>query len=342
MGMQIRSWAAAALAVAFTVVGAGTAAAEEPAPPLPVGKTFLDGFAHEFGDPNGSALGTNDWDCVPSEEHPDPVVLVHGTVLNRHNNWSYLGPLLANEDYCVFALTYGNHADLPWPLSSVGGLLPMEDSAQQLSEFVDEVLAATGAEKVDLVGHSQGTLMPVWYVKFLGGNEKVDDYISLGPVYEGSHAFLLAASFELFEHVGVRQDVENLVHFLGCGACPQVLAGSDWIHTIQEAGVYADEVTYTNIMTRYEEIVLPYTSGHREAPNATNIVLQDHCANDFVEHAGIVNDPNAAWFVLDALDPGSAGLLECVFVPPILGWSPDPTISNPAVDEAAVASRPGA
>ncbi|WP_418345503.1 hypothetical protein [Rhodococcus pyridinivorans] len=60
----------------------------------------------------------------------------------------------------------------------------MEASAQQLSDFVDEVLASTGAEKVD-------------------------DYISPGPVYEGSHAFLLAASFELFEHVGVRQDVEN-------------------------------------------------------------------------------------------------------------------------------------
>lgn len=333
--MRMRALTAAVLAAAFALVGTGPAQAEEPVPPLPVGKTFLDGLAHELGNPGGHAPGTNDWDCTPSEEHPEPVVLVHGTVLNRQDNWSYLAPLLANEGYCVFALTYGNHADLPWPLSAVGGLLPMEESAQQLADFVDEVLAATGAEKVDLIGHSQGTLMPVWYVKFLGGNEKVDDYISLGPVYEGSHAFLLAASFQLFEQVGARQDIENLVHALGCGACPQVLAGSDWIRTIQEAGVYADEVTYTNIMTRYEEIVLPYTSGYREAPNATNIVLQDHCANDFVEHAGIVNDPNAAWFVLDALSPGSVGPLECVFVPPITGWSPDPTMS-PTSEEARV------
>ncbi|MGW0019295.1 esterase/lipase family protein [Rhodococcus sp. NPDC003382] len=338
--MRLRALTAATFAAIFALFGTGTAQAEEPAPPLPVGKTFLDGLASELGSPGGNAPGTNDWSCVPSEEHPDPVILVHGTVLNRQDNWSYLAPLLANEGYCVFALTYGNHADLPWPLGAVGGLLPMEESAQQLSDFVDEVLAATGAEKVDLIGHSQGTLMPVWYVKFLGGNEKVDDYISLGPVYEGSHAFLIAASFELFEQVGARQDMENLVHALGCGACPQVLAGSDWIHTIQEAGVYADEVTYTNIMSRYEEIVLPYTSGYREAPNATNIVLQDHCGNDFVEHAGIVNDPNAAWFVLKALDPEDPRPLNCVFVPPILGWSPDPTL-GPAPETEAVAARAG-
>lgn len=324
--MRLRALVTIALAATLALSASGTATAEESPPPLPVGRTFLDGLANELGSPNGHALGTNDWECSPTDEHPDPVVLVHGTVLNRQDNWSYLAPLLANEGYCVFALTYGNHPNLPWPLNAVGGLLPMEQSAQQLASFVDAVLAATGAEKVDLIGHSQGTLMPSWYVKFLGGNEKVDDYVSLGPVFEGSHAFLLAASFQLFEQVGARKDMENLVHALGCGACPQVLAGSDWIDTIQESGVYADEVTYTNIMTRYEEIVLPYTSGYREAPNATNIVLQDHCANDFVEHAGIVNDPNAAWFALKALDPDDPRPLQCVFVPPILGWSPDPTM----------------
>ncbi len=59
-------------------------------------------------------------------------------------------------------------------MSAFGALSPLEQSAQELSVFVDEVLAATGASKVDIVGHSQGTLMPNYYVKFLGGAAKVD------------------------------------------------------------------------------------------------------------------------------------------------------------------------
>ena len=61
--------------------------------------------------------------------------------------------------YCVFALNYGD----------VFGIAPMEDSAGQLATFVDGVLAATGAAKVDIVGHSEGGLMPRWYLRFLGG-----------------------------------------------------------------------------------------------------------------------------------------------------------------------------
>ena len=325
--MPFRKLMSAACAAAATVVAAATlvttpiAAAQPGAPNFPVGQTFLDGIGHELGRPGGEAAGTNDWTCRPSAEHPEPVILVHGTALNRQANWSYLAPMLANEGYCVFALTYGNYPDLPWPLSAVGGLLPMEQSAQQLSEFVDRVLGATGAEKVNLIGHSQGTIMPTYYVKFLGGDAKVNNYISLAPLWQGSEAFLLAATFDLFGQVGVRGQMEDLVRAMGCGACPQVLAGSDWFDMIQDSGVYADSVRYTNILTRYDEIVLPYTSGYREAPNATNIVLQDVCAEDFVEHAGIVNDPNAGALILNALDPANAKPVQCRFVPPITGWS---------------------
>lgn len=69
----------------------------------------------------------------------------------------------------MFSLTYGQYKNIPL----LAGLDKMENSAAQLSAFVDKVLSATNATKVDLVGHSQGSLMPRYYLKFLGGQAKV-------------------------------------------------------------------------------------------------------------------------------------------------------------------------
>ena len=155
---------AVAVAIAFLVVVPSTAVARDVAPtaggPHPVPASFVDGLRAEVQNPLGEHPATNDWDCELTEERPRPVILVHGTFLNRQDNWAYLAPTLANEGYCVYALTYGAHPEAPWPLSALGGVRPMEESAVELAEFVDRVRDATGADKVDLVGHSQGTLMP--------------------------------------------------------------------------------------------------------------------------------------------------------------------------------------
>src|SRR5699024_9633575 len=145
-----------------------------PAEPLPVPSTFFAGIGPELVDPGGSLPGVNDWGCVPSAEHPNPVILVHGTGGGAQTNWGAMAPRIKNAGYCVYALTYGQIPGAPWPVSAIGGMAPMQDSAQQLSDFVDRVLDATGAEQVDFVGHSQGTLMPNYYVKFLGGAQYVD------------------------------------------------------------------------------------------------------------------------------------------------------------------------
>src|ERR1700716_3468272 len=91
--------------------------------------------------------GANDFSCRPSAAHPDPVVLVHGLGATMSEDWGYLSPLIAARGYCVFALTYGINPTFPY----FGGVTPIEQSGQELNGFVKQVLAATGASKVDLV-----------------------------------------------------------------------------------------------------------------------------------------------------------------------------------------------
>lgn len=63
------------------------------------------------------------------------------------------------------------------------------------------------------------------------------------------------------------------------------------------------DIAYTNIMTRLDELVVPYTSGELRAENATNIDVQDGCSLDYSEHTGIARSRRAVQFVLNALDP---------------------------------------
>ncbi len=284
----------------------------------PVSYNFLAGIPMELGNPGGSAPGADDWSCRPSREHPNPVVLVHGTGGNRQDNWGTYAPLLANEGYCVFALTYGAFDDLPWPISAIGGMKPIEESAAQLRDFVDRVLQATGAQKVDLIGHSQGTLMPAYYVQRLGGADKVDKYVSLAPLWNGTNAAGAAGLIDTVRGLGAGSLVDDGLAAL-CAACPQMVTGSDFMTDLRAGGLAAPQITYTNIMTRYDELVVPFTSGHLDVPNATNIVVQDGCASDYGEHAAIAAEPVAAAHVLNALDPEHPRPVPCQFVAPITG-----------------------
>ncbi|MBT2263634.1 alpha/beta fold hydrolase [Rhodococcus erythropolis] len=289
-----------ALALAGAVAATATplASANEP---LPVPFGFFSGIALEATNPGGSAPGTNDFSCRPSDAHPDPVVLVHGTAANRQTNWGVLAPVLANEGYCVFALTFGNRTDQPWPISAAGGLAPLGDSAEQLAEFVDQVLSATGSSKVDLIGHSQGTTVSAYYAKFLGGDAKVSKIVSIAPLWDGSE-------------VGPPEGIGG----------SEGIGGPDFdnatfVTELRDAGVYSDDVEYTNIVTRFDQVVVPYSSGILAASNASNIVVQDGCEQDLSDHIALVASARTATLTLNALDPSNPREVPCTRVLPIFG-----------------------
>jgi hypothetical protein len=66
------------------------------------------------------------------------------------------------------------------------GVGDIPTSAGQLDAFVDRVRAASGAPEVDLVGHSQGGMMPRWYLKFRGGASEVPTLVGLSPSNHGT------------------------------------------------------------------------------------------------------------------------------------------------------------
>jgi len=255
--------------------------------------------------------GANDFGCKPSAAHPEPVVLVHGLGATMGENWGYMAPILKARGYCVFALTYG--ADPLFPFA--GGVIPIEQSAEELGVFVDRVLASTGAAKVDLVGHSEGTFMPQWWLKFLGGAAKTDDYVAMTPLYEGTKLARADLLRDALAPFGLSQPVIDAVSRV-CASCPQFLHGSETVEKLKQGGKAAPGVDYTTILTRYDQLVIPYTSGLLPPP-ATNKIVQRECPNDISEHAAVAFDPVVARLILNALDPASAKKPSCLGLPPL-------------------------
>jgi triacylglycerol lipase len=295
--------------VASAVAGASPAGAS--AKPYPVSYNFLASAVLAGTQVDADPTGGNIWTCKPSAAHPEPVVLVHGTGGNKNDNWQTYAPLLANNGYCVFSLTYGVLPNAPVVLNQVGGLDRIETSAGQLKAFVTKVLTATGARKVDIVGHSQGTLMPDYYAKFLGGGSKIDKYVSLAPLWHGTNVGPLGQLASITAVFGI-----DLVDSLA-PSLTEMGAGSAFMTKMRNGGVAVPGIQYTNIATAHDELVTPYTSGIE--PGMTNIVVQSHCSADYTEHFEIAADPVAAAYVLNALDPAHPRPVPCRVVLPFIG-----------------------
>jgi triacylglycerol esterase/lipase EstA (alpha/beta hydrolase family) len=245
--------------------------------------------------------GWNDYSCKPSATHPRPVVLVHGTLGNSVDNWLRLAPYLTVRGYCVFSLDYGQLEGVPF----FHGLGPVEKSAVQLKDFVDRVLAATGAAETDIVGHSQGGMMPRWYLRFLGGAAKVNALVGIAPSNHGTD---------------LNGFTDLLPYFPGAGdlltrttpALADQVTGSDFLKRLNAGGDTVPGVRYTVIATRYDEVVTPWRGQYLNGPDVRNVLLQDLCAVDLSEHVTVgLLDRIAFHEVANALDPERARPTTC-------------------------------
>lgn len=241
----------------------------------------------------GKLPGIDDWSASPSKKHPRPVILVHGTFGNADNYWISTAPMLVAAGYLVYRLDYGRLANV----GVLHGLGPVRESARELSTFVDRVLEATGADKVDIVGHSQGGMMPRYYLRFFGGAQKVCQLIALSPSNHGTTAMGITNLARQFT------GAMELMETLNTPGCVDQIEDSKLLRELNEGRETEPEVQYTVIATKYDEVVTPYTSSFlKEGPNVRNILLQDVYPTDMSEHVLIFSDPLAIREVIKVLD----------------------------------------
>lgn len=306
-------FAAAAPTATTSTPAAPTAPA--PAAPTPTADEvpwrWWDGAAHQLTHGLADPPGLNRDDCRPTAERPNPVILVHGTGLNGGNSWATVGAALAAEGFCVWAPTVGAPPGPGGGPGSVGGIDSLTGaSAPQLAAEIDRIRALTGAEEVDLVGHSQGAIVAS-YVAATGRADAIGAVVTLGadPARsgDGPPEFVTAAT-ETFSADNAQRDAEATLAWLG-----------------EEGVPFARGVRYVAVSSDYDELTGPVAAP--VVPDWVDLQvvrLQDGCEVDRSGHLTVLASPRAVDLVVDALTaPGSGtggpGSPRCVPADQLLG-----------------------
>ncbi|MFC4605618.1 esterase/lipase family protein [Rhodococcus kronopolitis] len=274
----------------------------------------------------GEIPGVNEEGCT-STQHPQPVVLLHGTDMTWQDTFEDLVPPLKGDGYCLFAFNYGGlpakNELLP---RTAWGTKPIEQSAAELNTYIDDLLERTGAEQVDIVSHSQGGTMTRQYLRFLGGADrpKVKTLVMLAPSTHGSTGgdtfFTEAQAAAADAPVAIQQQV----------------IGSRFLTALNADNKETfPGIQYTVIASNTDEVITP--APPKIATNLSllipapgtedsvhNITVQDVCNdpgllirhNDDVNKdtgkpMGMLNHPAPLFLVRKALDPTLADTISC-------------------------------
>lgn len=108
-----------------------------------------------------------------TQHGPRPVIVLHGYAMNRANYLPLAYRMARAGLGPIFGFEY-------WTLGRIAA------GARQLGWFVDDVLAQTGADSVDVIGHSMGGVVARYYVTFAGGDGVVKNLVTLGSPHAGT------------------------------------------------------------------------------------------------------------------------------------------------------------
>jgi pimeloyl-ACP methyl ester carboxylesterase len=247
----------------------------------------------------------NDFGCVGDK---NPVVLLHGLSGNRNVHLNMFQKELNSLGYCTFSETYGAHTAVSW----IGGVTAMRDAAVDIADFIRMVHRETGAEKVDIVGYSEGGVMSVYVPMTQEGIAPIVDHIvALGPAIHGAEYYGVTD----FWYIGgdaSRYLFKTILDVVGCPACDDMAPDGTVYYDFKNASriVQTEHNKATIIVSNHDTLVPPEKSVIMEE-GVRNVLIQDHCPDDPTNHGGLMWDRSAWSLALNALQEDYARPVTC-------------------------------
>ena len=133
------------------------------------------------------------------------------------------------------------------------------EASEDLADVVDQVIAETGDDTIDILAECTGGVIARHYVQSLGGDQYIDRLVTFVSPQAGIDAVPLARNF------------------VNWAALEDLTPGSDFLTAVAEVPL-PETVDMTSIYTCTDEYIKPYTTSI--VPGATNIGLCD----EFVGH----------------------------------------------------------
>ena len=229
------------------------------------------------------------WQARPTLDRPYPVVLVHGTISSK-NVWQNLVLRLREDDFVVFSPDYGVH-----------GTQDIPTSAQDIGAYIEQVLSATGAEAVDIVGHSQGGLLARYWINELGGEDYVHHLISLGAPHHGTTLLGMLGNL-LTSETSQRMAAATIRRVFGAAGMQQIM-GSPVLETLAASPDTRPLIRYTNFATRNDSTVVPHENAFLSTEDSDlvkNIFVQDVGVGK-CKHEELPSNPDIQELVHEAL-----------------------------------------
>jgi triacylglycerol lipase len=158
----------------------------------------------------------------------EPIVFVHGWN-SSGSTWNTMASRFAANGYTAAQLN-------TWSYTTSQS---NATTASQLAGEVQRVRNATGATKVDIVSHSMGGLSSRYYLKNLGGQASVDEWVSIAGPNHGT----------------------NFANLCWQTSCYEMRAGSSFLTALNSGDeTPGDTVRYGTWWSPCDEVINPDTS----------------------------------------------------------------------------------